>query len=742
MASPYITEQKMLHYRTLTTLLAQTEVIEETRDGQRTKYLDLAKVPEPRDKARCSAFSHFTALLVRGDEVVAVLPSAERAKAVDVAIIHQPHERAVTRNLRSDEATGSEAKLSSLPKVKACFIDTPHELLKVEDNFGAAFFRYGRNVPFDVHCKLVLKLLKLNRESPTNKMRRRTAGNLAAWTMLASNLKMIKRLNSGIHNKNVWHYLAEMSDETLSEKAPTANDVKIKQLSARAPSEEQASFLRIHQTKGHVNQDWTEQKPLFDKSGRRMIWALLRQLLNPVKGSLEELREFLTDENTVSALDLGDTNPKFCERLQKCGILTNKAFKDLKELSRFIELFKPEILLTCKWIAKVFDLRRTTLNIATSQTGKQSPASFPFVSSSLAQASSSSPTKAAESESDAPEKPIEDQYQVSSEKTTEADIEASAELNDLHIISKKGWGEVVLRWIEVLCLHVQALQSLTILKAPDASQQRISQYVNKVTLKVVDVQPEVKDIRMQGFDEFMDDFEMGVADRDAIKRWLIGLPTMGQRAWNRARFTGTWHCEAILLSLHALAVSALRGSTEDLYWLIFEQQKYDLSSASQTPLEQVSQSVKPPAVVSSELIDYLKVVIQSLSGCNTIVGDFYGTGPPVVYPGSHVQWSAVALPPWLLEKTAKTLIKIAEVALFTRFEKIWNLLKNDANVRKRSLSAASHVPPEEPYPKRLRQDLPDIEEEAIADEEGSQMQGLRLEEEGGGVAGGNSDLEL
>ena len=90
MASIYITEQQMLHYRTLTTLLAQTEVMEETRDGERSKYLDLAKVSKPTNKALYWAFSDFTAPLVRGDEVVAVLPTGESAKAVDVTVFHLP----------------------------------------------------------------------------------------------------------------------------------------------------------------------------------------------------------------------------------------------------------------------------------------------------------------------------------------------------------------------------------------------------------------------------------------------------------------------------------------------------------------------------------------------------------------------------------------------------------------------------------------------------------------------------
>ena len=51
-------------------------------------------------------------------------------------------------------------------------------------------------------------------------------------------------------------------------------------------------------------------------------------------------------------------------------------------------------------------------------------------------------------ESDASERLVEGQYQIPSEKTAEDDIEASAELNDLHVTSKKGWGKVAMRWLE------------------------------------------------------------------------------------------------------------------------------------------------------------------------------------------------------------------------------------------------------------------------------------------------------
>ncbi|KAL8707448.1 MAG: hypothetical protein Q9220_007536 [cf. Caloplaca sp. 1 TL-2023] len=633
----------MLHYRTLTTLLAQTEVVESTRDGERIEYADLAQVPLPIDKALYTAFNHFTTLLVRDDEVVAVLPSGERANAVDVTIAHEPHEWAVTLQ-------GSAEGLPSLPKVKASFIDTPHALLNIKGKYGPAFFRHGYNVPFHVHCQLVLKLLKRNRESSTIEARRQTACLLSTWTMLASHKKMMKRLNSGIKKRNVWLYLAQLTDEGLSQEKPAADDVKSKELSQKAPNQEQTWFLEKLQKEGILSKDWTEGNPLFDKSGRRMIRALLSRLLNNVKDSLEELGSFLTHEDTVFASKLQEDDPGFYKKYKKSRSLASKTYRSLKNLNVFIELFRSEVLLTCQWIAKVFDLRRTTLKSAESRTGDNSPTSSPL-GSSLTHEQSSAP-----------------------EQTVEPDIEASAELNDAHIMSNKGWGEAVLRWLDVQCQYMRALESLLVLgKKPDARQARMSQYVAKVTLKVVDVRPASTNLRMQGFDDFMDNFKLGpVATKKAedIKGWLKDLPTMGEEAWKKARFSGSWHCESILLSLHALA------------------QDFRPSAAFSMSAKTNSESVEPSANQGSMLM------MSKRS-----------------YPGSHVRWSPVALPPWLLEYTAKGMIDNAEIALFWRFEEIGSRLLR------------------EPRQKRTREGLRDGDKEEVVGEESSKMKRLRLEEE-------------
>jgi len=75
---------------------------------------------------------------------------------------------------------------------------------------------------------------------------------------------------------------------------------------------------------------------------------------------------------------------------------------------------------------------------------------------------------------------------------------------------------------------------------------------------------------------------------------------------------------------------------------------------------------------------------------------------PPIYPGSHVHWSPVSLPPWTPASLGDKLIGRAAGALRIRFIRLKNLLDDRVNVRKRSYSVASDVPTEESNQKRPR----------------------------------------
>ncbi|KAL8921380.1 MAG: hypothetical protein Q9172_004044 [Xanthocarpia lactea] len=461
-ASKYISEEQILNYRTLTSLLAHTEVVEETGESRRSQYLNLDTQPPSTDKSLFTALSYFTTLMVRDSEVVAVLPCGERPALVDLTVVQEPDQLTVTRNPREDDAEPLTAvELRSLPRVQASFLETSHELLTTENNFGSAFLRHSGNVPFEVHCQFVTKLLKLNRSSPTNQARKRTAGILTAWIIMVCYPKMIKRLSVGIRRSNIWEHLTEVSQEDMADRDPEFEDIKAKTLSSEPPNPMQARFLAKQQTIGHIDQDWNERQPVFDRLGRERTRKLVRELLLEVRASLEGLRKFLASDDATRATSLEDSDPRFDNALTQAREHTNRVHKSLNTLSQFLENFNQEVLLTCRWIAKLFNLRRTSKVIPTSRTGKKSPASSPVIaSSSSAAAASSSPVKATRSE---PE--IEETYQ-------ETQIEKAVELTDTIEGSRRRWAEVVLKWMQDICLYVKALQSLTLLKPADHGQRR------------------------------------------------------------------------------------------------------------------------------------------------------------------------------------------------------------------------------------------------------------------------------
>lgn len=84
----------------------------------------------------------------------------------------------------------------------------------------------------------------------------------------------------------------------------------------------------------------------------------------------------------------------------------------------------------------------------------------------------------------------------------------------------------------------------------------MTQYLREVSIQIVGVRPEVRDQQMFPFNELLDKMLPNDSDRNKIRDWLRRLEaTPGDTRWAKPTFTGTWHCETILVSLHALSAS-------------------------------------------------------------------------------------------------------------------------------------------------------------------------------------------
>jgi len=257
---------------------------------------------------------------------------------------------------------------------------------------------------------------------------------------------------------------------------------------------------------------------------------------------------------------LDETNPESLRIKTDARQMLENVHYSVSFLAQVLETFPGQVLATLKWIAKVFKLSRTTTGemIILSITGDKSPVPSSVDSSSSSVQASSSPHHA----TSLPVKPAQPQEQSRKTEHSDAmdqDIDDDDALDFDEIVKqpKRGWADAASKWMKNLCLHVNALKSLTAFGARDGTEQRMTDYLTKVKLKIVGVAPEFRDTAMQSYDSFMNEFEEDQEIRQHIQEWLRRQDVMGNRAWNASKFNGTWHCETILLSLHALSVSSL-----------------------------------------------------------------------------------------------------------------------------------------------------------------------------------------
>jgi len=81
----------------MTSLLHYTEVVE-INAAERSTYLPLEKPPPLTHRLLYTNLSFFTTLLVRNNEVVAVLPCGEKRNVVDVTVVQEPDHLTINCN--------------------------------------------------------------------------------------------------------------------------------------------------------------------------------------------------------------------------------------------------------------------------------------------------------------------------------------------------------------------------------------------------------------------------------------------------------------------------------------------------------------------------------------------------------------------------------------------------------------------------------------------------------------------
>ena len=587
----FLSRDEILDYRTITTLLALTDVAESTAEAQRSGYREPKNPPGTWER-----LNHFVNLLVRDVEVVAILTRGGRGSLSDeVTIIKETNQDdqdetlLVTKNPRGDEAPKRNSS-EGFPAVNVKFLSSSASIVTEKESVIVSYLR-KQSINFEDHCNVVLKLLQEHQANP-NEL---TTKSFCFWIFLTTCKKLKGRFKAGQYKRNLWRLLAELTDQAMQESNSDYQGKLPESLSASLPTSGQLEIIRKLISQGFLEPE-AEGQPLFDKAGRSRFRRALAALLSHTFQTVVDLDKLLSSQEIQQIT--ARTGAEIAEAERKVYRTTTAAFRSLNLLCSLRKECSPQIQETLKWISTVLKVRRTTLRDACvfAKTGDKNPSSSMTASSSKGDSSSvkfnsSSPVKhtkagpleEVEEEAEQEEEGAQDQLPQLSEtlhidlasgdtglsRELEAhrrlralSLDDKQEVNDdnldmesLAMDPKKGWAHAAGRFIQLLCTPIEAINAL-LLAGSEGGDAAYRSYIKRASLKVVGVKPAFRDQAMQPFSKILNDIEPDEDRRQTIEKWVRALDMcLKGENWESPKFTGTWHCEAILLSIHALSVS-------------------------------------------------------------------------------------------------------------------------------------------------------------------------------------------
>ncbi|KAI8276761.1 hypothetical protein K4K60_007472 [Colletotrichum sp. SAR11_57] len=260
-----------------------------------------------------------------------------------------------------------------------------------------------------------------------------------------------------------------------------------------------------------------------------------------------------------------------------------------------------------------------------------------------------------------PESPLSQHYAEDSNDMDDSndvteDID-DTELAELDEIACSSWSRAAITYINLLTLHSQAISSLGKyeVKETDGDQQIASLITSKSGFCLLETQPKYDDHEMEPLKQLLRRVKLpsgrylSPQEQEEVMKQIASLrKDAGQSEFkfDEAVFNGTCHCETILICLQILA----RHRTEI-------SQTADIPDKSITDLFLKTISVMP-------------VSKHCCPACSSAVEYYEANIGNVMYPGGHKNWSACALPSWILKHVAEHMLEKAQKTLGIRLENL------------------------------------------------------------------------
>lgn len=470
---------------------------------------------------------------------------------------------------------------------------------------------------FTQHVSCYMQLLGACHQATEQVSHKVAVDRFTTYVYCTSHPKMLKRLKYGKKDKNYFEIMTA-HPKSLSESDwsyPVPNEIRNLRPN-KAQSKFLGSFWRTRTMPNGLHK--IQSQKLYDEpQARKIFHIMLLELLIGAQQSLEAL-ESPKEAHIMTKLTVQDITQR-----------VDKAIKSLRSLEYFIKTFAELLPHHFKLLAAAAGVTngRQKADWSTPNAAPQGTVSLPVQDSK---------TEAVGKDE------LEDQEGADAQTAAETTAD---ELDELAALSlEHGWPAAGIKYLKLICLHQTSLLRATQFDPGNKTKarQRESDHIANSGVGVVEIQAGTWDSALTSVEECCKKLCASNSSLDyaQIYKWYVV-----DREWGDFRktgnFTGTSHCEAILMSLMALAkdraISSLITDGELRQNGLFAV-KDDLLAMFKDPipLVHVSKRCCPACQLVRKLMSDLRLIPQQ-----------------IVAPGYHTKWSMVSLPMFMPKTLAE-----------------------------------------------------------------------------------------
>ncbi|KAK4935303.1 hypothetical protein LTR10_023619 [Elasticomyces elasticus] len=701
----FLSKEEHYRIRTLSSTLRWTEALARGDYEVHSGYLKV-ELPEDFKKAysglQYKVFDSFLQTINRGGvEVAALLPGKPAADSLDIVAvatghlsleddIAEPqdpgdqHGLYLSRNPERDEHPERTPELEE----RGLQYTVAFEHHSPPDGFEnaplAAYLdllkKYNDNIPFALVADMSLLLLKYAQSVTMEKDTKKSYADFFDFTVGVCVKRITSRCNLGVNSRNFMGFLTLLN--TDQEKPPSSIIKAMKDLKLDSAKDDLQSAQADSVRSDDIQQAYPLNKPTqqacftllrrngilqptedteslrFDAEGRRVIYTLLGRVMEKIGVASEH-----ADKESMKNAKLKFKPAVFAKAVHDLGAAT-------LNLWMFLQALSTETKLVLKWLRKVCDLNHTKKKQKFSEKGEgydilhspvplSSPPVAPPEQMGLPEPLPPSGPSLAEVQQQQQKDAEVQEFAAAEELDRELDEGFADDAIELTENPKEKWYDACYRWLELMCNHVHAAQTVhphatfrsRKSKVPDA----LSKMLPRAECYTVDVKPSFKDTRMGGIEETLRDTldrEEQQPELDALLDWLKrhkgrNRGDINVADWSKPFFTGTMHCEVIVLTLHALTMPGVLMKTapspEDI-------SKY-LASHDVHVHADVLRKLR-------NIGEVLAVSKRCCPACKAVVNAVQDQDKrKLYYPGWHTTWFPTTLPPWTPRQIGLELIR-------------------------------------------------------------------------------------